>query len=152
VFLGLSAAGVLVTFAQQPANQLNDEYLGRWIGPVLSSLASVVATIFAYLTARDSKRFDSSRQIMEFRMAAAEAEAVACRTDRDAMKAELAKIRLDQEQKFREMWEQMQNGDDMERRKKQEKGAPKRRVTDPKTKTHASLPDNQNPVTPESQQ
>lgn len=64
-------------FALEPTTETE-----KWVGPVLTSSASLAATFFAYLTARDRLRYDSSMQIRDNQIVQLQKESAECGRDR----------------------------------------------------------------------
>lgn len=83
--------GQTVILAQGAGSTAPEMSGGMWIVQLISSGASTVATIFAYLTARDAKMYDADKKIQAADLARALDENRECKEDRVKLHAEQAR-------------------------------------------------------------
>lgn len=67
--------------------------LDAWIGPILTSVAGLAATIIAWLTARDKMRFDAERVKMLADIQYLQQENLDCHDNHRSLQAEFSELR-----------------------------------------------------------
>lgn len=133
----LGMFGGFSMFAQVPTTEMNSEYAARWFGPVVTSITNVVACLFAYLTVRDSKKYDAEKLTLKLQLDEKTNDHEQCEQNNAALRKELDDFKAEQRRQFDDLWKEM-HGED--RRKGQQPGKPKRRATDKGTGETPVLP------------
>lgn len=146
---GIALFGVSVLMADAATSAPQNE-VEKWIGPLTTSLTSLLGSVFAFLTARELSRNDADKRIQKADLDRAIKDNAECKEDRAVLHAELGKANRKINRLMRKMGVSAEDDDEedaTDRRGEHDPDyeGPRRRKGDTDSKFHKPLPPNPEP-------